>query len=268
MNHPQRYSTRFTWLLGLIAAACAGPADDPVGDDISGEADCRQARCPDGWACAMKQVDGVAVPTCVSGRETDGPYDDGATSGTGSGGRRGESEGSSGTGGTGGTGGYDETGGTGGYDETGGTGGYDETGGTGGYDETGGYGSGSAATGGSGGTAGSGSAGSGGSDTGCALVSYEGVCLGDVLTYCGATGPVIVDCAAQNMVCAYDPEKSYFDCVQPPPTTTGCGYVSFEGECVGDTLEYCENDTVYTLDCAATGKTCSWNDEASLYDCL
>jgi hypothetical protein len=211
----------------------------------------------------MKQFGGEVVPTCVSDREANGSYDDGATGGTGSGGRRGEAEGSGGTGGYDETGGYGETGGTGGYGETGGTGGtggYGETGGTGGY---GGSGS-AAATGGSAGTAG-GSSGGGG--TGCALVSYEGVCLGDVLTYCGTNGPVIVDCAAYNMVCAYDPQKSYFDCVLPP-TTAGCGNVTFEGECSGGTLKYCENGTVYTADCTATGSMCGWNNAESLYDCL
>ncbi|MFT5430273.1 MAG: hypothetical protein ACI9OJ_000946 [Myxococcota bacterium] len=46
---------------------------------------------------------------------------------------------------------------------------------------------------------------------------------------------------------------------------TGCGAVSFEGCCDGDTLKYCENDSLTTGVCEPG--TCGWAGDAGFYNC-
>ena len=45
-----------------------------------------------------------------------------------------------------------------------------------------------------------------------------------------------------------------------------CEGVSFEGCCDGDVLQYCEDNTLLTLDCS-TSPSCGWNAQSGYYDC-
>ena len=55
-------------------------------------------------------------------------------------------------------------------------------------------------------------------DTGmaCNEVSFEGVCSGDLLTWCSDQGTLMVqDCAANGTQCGYDVTSDYNDCINP-----------------------------------------------------
>lgn len=60
------------------------------------------------------------------------------------------------------------------------------------------------------------------------------------------------------------------DCARPgdPTPSAGCGDVTYEGYCEGDTLVWCEADALRSADCAAGGKTCTWQDDAIGFNCL
>jgi len=47
-----------------------------------------------------------------------------------------------------------------------------------------------------------------------------------------------------------------------------CGDVTFEGECQETSVVWCEEDTLYSVDCAEIDGTCGWDLEQELYDCL
>ena len=60
------------------------------------------------------------------------------------------------------------------------------------------------------------------------------------------------------------------DCARPgdPAPSAGCGDVTYQGYCNADTLVWCEADTLHTADCAARGKTCTWQDGDIGFNCL
>jgi hypothetical protein len=136
----------------------------------------------------------------------------------------------------------------------------------------------SSGTAGSGGSAGSGQAGSGGSGSSsdCGSVTYVGECSADVLSYCSSGTLVTTDCGSQGLTCDYNAQAGYYDCVAGSGGTagsggsgdSGCGSVSTEGECSGDTLSYCDGSKVVIIECADSGKACSWNSAQSYYDCI
>ncbi|MBM4387546.1 MAG: hypothetical protein FJ088_07385, partial [Deltaproteobacteria bacterium] len=45
-----------------------------------------------------------------------------------------------------------------------------------------------------------------------------------------------------------------------------CGNITWEGCCSGNTLKYCENNAVKTIDCTQQ-PSCGWKAEQSYYDC-
>jgi beta-lactamase class A len=60
------------------------------------------------------------------------------------------------------------------------------------------------------------------------------------------------------------------DCARPgdPEPAAACGEVTYQGDCDGETLIWCEADTLRSADCAARGKTCAWQDDAIGFNCL
>jgi hypothetical protein len=171
----------------------------------------------------------------------------GGAAGTGTSGAAGTTAGSAGTtaGGTSGKGG--SASGTGG--STAGTGG--STAGTGGS---------TAGTGGAGG----GSAGTGGSTTNnCGAVTYEGTCAGDVLQFCDGQNVVTVDCFAKDpqQTCAFITGADLYDC------TYDCGNVTFDGECKGNVLRWCEDTQIHSYDCNLDSQTCGADGNSTFYIC-
>jgi len=92
----------------------------------------------------------------------------------------------------------------------------------------------------------SGACGGGAADGSCycdeACFEY-GDCCGDVCTAC----PTLAGCGGGN-------------------PGQGCGNVSYEGCCEGQTLKYCENNQLKTIDCNQ-GPSCGWQPEGNFYDC-
>lgn len=86
-------------------------------------------------------------------------------------------------------------------------------------------------------------------DAYCCTTAWDGVCVGEVASICGQS------------------------CTAPPPPPEPepedpCGGVTFEGQCDGLVLSWCENEQVTTIDCAQSGKSCGWDGGNGFYNCL
>lgn len=102
---------------------------------------------------------------------------------------------------------------------------------------------------------------------GCGDETPEGRCEGDVLTYCASqqSGEVVtVDCGATEQTCAVATDN-VAGCAEPG--TEGCGAVTFEGQCDGDVLTYCDASSVVVVDCSDTG-VCRWQSDDIGYNCV
>jgi hypothetical protein len=120
----------------------------------------------------------------------------------------------------------------------------------------------------------------------CGDVSYAGCCDGSTLTWCEGGEIRIIDCTqnAEAPGCGWSDEAGFYDCSAypyPDPsgmnplncdgsggtvTPGGCGSVSYEGCCSGQTLYYCESGSLETLDCGEA-PFCGWNADSNYFGC-
>jgi len=49
----------------------------------------------------------------------------------------------------------------------------------------------------------------------CVGIDFQGICDGDIVTWCEDQSLKGIDCAANSEVCDFNPEKGLFDCVEP-----------------------------------------------------
>jgi hypothetical protein len=52
------------------------------------------------------------------------------------------------------------------------------------------------------------------------------------------------------------------------PPADPCNGITYQGQCDGDTLSYCDQGQLRVVDCAASSLPCGWNAAASYYDCV
>lgn len=100
---------------------------------------------------------------------------------------------------------------------------------------------------------------------GCGDVSWEGECDGDTVLWCEDDEVQELDCGSDGQDCGWSDEGGFYDCLDPGG---GCGDVTAEGDCDGDTVQWCEGGAVQTLDCASDGQECGWIDDLGFYDCV
>jgi hypothetical protein len=89
-------------------------------------------------------------------------------------------------------------------------------------------------------------------------ICTDGMCVDD-------TGPPCGECP-EGMTCGGDPEKPKW-C-----SADECGDVTYEGQCAEHTVLFCDNDTLYAINCVAIApekinNTCALNEDAGYYDC-
>ncbi|MDF1564000.1 MAG: trypsin-like serine protease [Deltaproteobacteria bacterium] len=101
-----------------------------------------------------------------------------------------------------------------------------------------------------------------------------GVCFGDsggpLLRHFPGEGVKVIgtlsygdpDCGNQDHYCLTDSEAHFLDEYAP-----GCGAVTPEGSCAGNSTTYCENDLPITIDCSATDEVCQQNGDG-LFRCV
>lgn len=54
----------------------------------------------------------------------------------------------------------------------------------------------------------------------------------------------------------------------PDPPADPCGGVTYEGQCDGAVLSWCDNGEVSTIDCGSHGRACGWDGGNGFYNCL
>jgi hypothetical protein len=90
-----------------------------------------------------------------------------------------------------------------------------------------------------------------------------GDCCGDVCTAC----PTLTGCGGGTSNCGNgycEPTEDASSC--PQDCSAGCGSVSYEGCCQGETVQYCEGGSLKSIDCNQN-PSCGWSAEGGYYDC-
>ena len=99
----------------------------------------------------------------------------------------------------------------------------------------------------------------------CGDIDYQGRCNGQVMEWCNEAGELeSYDCALSGQACAFLDAETGYGCQSAP-----CGEVTYYGECSGDTLRYCSDDTsLIEIDCQAEyGLGCGLQDDVIGYNC-
>lgn len=97
----------------------------------------------------------------------------------------------------------------------------------------------------------------------CAGVSFQGCCDGEKLLFCEGGELCEKDCETSQH-CGFSQDKGFYDCGtdgMPDPLETfsmtcpadPCGGVGYGGCCNGNTVVWCQQGTVQSLDCAQNG---------------
>jgi V8-like Glu-specific endopeptidase len=104
--------------------------------------------------------------------------------------------------------------------------------------------------------------------SGCGNITFDGICNGDTLLYCDQGQLETIACGDFGGTCG-PVEPSGVDCLYEAdaPPEDPCEGVTFEGQCDGDVLSWCQ-DGLNVIDCAAQGAACAFNDAQGYFDCM
>jgi hypothetical protein len=93
--------------------------------------------------------------------------------------------------------------------------------------------------------------GCGGAATDGSDLDYAGECAGGTLRYCFEDVVTEVACGDYGLSCDLFSEDLGYSCM-PETSANGCGDVDFEGTCDGNTVSWCESDTLWSFDCGSS----------------
>jgi hypothetical protein len=95
----------------------------------------------------------------------------------------------------------------------------------------------------------------------CQGETFEGRCDGDTVIWC-ENDKVHTQSCTSGKVCGYSATHQYYACIDAPADP--CQGETFEGRCDGNTVIWCENQEVKTLECNA----CGFDANKGYYNCL
>ena len=96
----------------------------------------------------------------------------------------------------------------------------------------------------------------------CEGETFVGRCDGDSVIWCENETVNEQDCSSQGKTCGFSEQNQYFACVEPEADP--CQGETFEGRCDGNTVVWCENDEVKSLDC----NQCGFDSSKGFFNCL
>jgi MYXO-CTERM domain-containing protein len=119
----------------------------------------------------------------------------------------------------------------------------------------------------------------------CGNITPTGCCAGQILKYCTKGALKYTECSSTPQ-CGWDGAKGYYSCGTaggPDPSgkqarscdvltdaalpdTGGCGKLTIEGCCDGQTLQFCQNGVLRSQDCSGT-PSCGWSPIVGAYQC-
>lgn len=100
-------------------------------------------------------------------------------------------------------------------------------------------------------------------------LDYAGRCNADQLVWCEGGEQHEADCAANGQSCGWQNDAVGYNCLsQGSSGGGGCGEVDYAGYCEGELLVWCEDGSLHERDCAESGRSCEWQNDAIGYNCL
>lgn len=104
---------------------------------------------------------------------------------------------------------------------------------------------------------------------GCGMETLTGRCEGNTAVFCESaeSGRIVRTPCPRGQECGIGPDQQVNCRI---PGSAGCGAVTFQGSCEGETLVYCNTNRteVERIDCAANDRVCGFVDDMVGYDCL
>ncbi len=98
----------------------------------------------------------------------------------------------------------------------------------------------------------------------CEGLAHFGTCNGEVARWCDRGVIYERDCEACGEHCLFLGERIGSDC---DPDPLDCGELDYQGHCLGDVSEWCEDHERQRVDCAAMGQVCRFVDPTTGYYC-
>src|SRR5262245_56097810 len=104
---------------------------------------------------------------------------------------------------------------------------------------------------------------------GCGSTTSDGYCQGSVVYWCGSDGTLHhYDCSDESLGCG-DTGGGYYDCTTAGGGGAGCGSVTAEGYCDGETAVYCDGGSVQHENCGVYSNAhCGYDSANSWYGCV
>ncbi|MEW5847850.1 MAG: M23 family metallopeptidase [Myxococcota bacterium] len=123
---------------------------------------------------------------------------------------------------------------------------------------------------------------------GCGTLDYLGECQGTTLRWCQDETVQQIDCADSGQVCGWQDDTVGYNCLDSASSSSSssstggastsssssggvvdnCNGVTFEGECNGTLLRWCENNQLNEYECATDGLSCGYDDAIPGYNCI
>lgn len=93
----------------------------------------------------------------------------------------------------------------------------------------------------------------------CQGETFEGRCHENVVVWCENDSVQTSDCSAKDQTCGFSNANDYYACLDEDP----CTGETFMGRCDGNTVIWCEDEAVQSIECRA----CGFDDAKGYYDC-
>jgi len=101
----------------------------------------------------------------------------------------------------------------------------------------------------------------------CQGETYAGRCEDNQVIWCENEEIHNQDCTAEGKVCLFDEDKQYYACREAEEIDP-CNGETFAGRCDGDTVIWCEDEQVNSIDCASHGADCGYDSSKGYYNCI
>ena len=95
----------------------------------------------------------------------------------------------------------------------------------------------------------------------CEGETFAGRCDGNTVIWC-ENGAVHTQSCSGDKVCGFSESNQYYACIDAPADP--CQGETFAGRCEGNTVIWCENEQVKTLEC----QSCGFDAQNGYYNCL
>lgn len=113
----------------------------------------------------------------------------------------------------------------------------------------------------------------------CGGETYTGRCDGNTVVWCENSQVYKQNCSDKGQTCQYSSSKKYYACgasptpaplPQPQPQPADpCQGETYTGRCQGNTVIWCENSQVKSLNCQTSyGRSCGWSSSKGYYGCI